>query len=302
MRIRHLCLLALVVLAQVGLGAQDHAYTIKVKEPVKGEIVQIERSEAFSNATKIADNAGKALVDRADKGLAVASYKETILEQEGKKRPTKLRREYDKAQIKVGDKTVELPYHGKAVLIEKQKDNKYHFRIENGNELSGPDADALDKEFNASGGSEDKFDLEKHLLPKVPVKLHDTWRIDMQALAKDFTANTNMEVDLTKAAGTGQLKKVYDQGGRPFGELHFLVDLPLKSVPGGPGMPNVPLQTGSKASIDVTLNVCIDGSTVAGTLQGRMKMNMQGIVPLGNGTNGSLAAATDFENTVTKRE
>jgi hypothetical protein len=304
MRIRCTCLLALsLVLARAGLRAQDHAYTIKVKEPGKGETVLVERTEAFTNATKIVDGSDKMLMDRTDKGLATAVYKETILEQEGKKRPTKLRREYEKAQLKMGDKTIDLPYHGKTVLIEKQKDNRYHFQVENGNELAGPDAEALEKEFNAGGTGDDKFDLEKHLLPKAQVKLNDTWKIDMEALAKDFTTNTNMEVDLAKATGTGQLKKVYAKDGRPFGELHFLVEMPLKSVPGGPpGAPKLPLKAGSKASIDVTLNLCIDGSSVAGTLKGMMKMNMQGSVPLGNGANGNLTAATEFDNMVTKKE
>jgi hypothetical protein len=295
-------LAAMVLLVKGGLQAQDHTYTIKVKEAGKGETVLVELTEAFTNATKIVDGGDKALLDRADKGAVTATYKETILEQEGKKRPTKLRREYDKAQVQAGGKTVDLPYHGKAVLIEKQKDNRYHFRIENGNELAGPDSEALEREFNTGGVGDDKFDLEKHLLPKAPVRLNDTWKIDMEALAKDFTSNTSMEVDLAKASGTGQLKKVFDKDGKSFGELHILVNMPLKSVPGGPGMPKVPLKDGSKASIDVTLNLCIDGTSLAGTLKGMMKMNMQGSVPLPNGGMGSMTAASEFDNTVTKKE
>jgi hypothetical protein len=242
-------------------------------------------------------------LDHTDKGVATATYKETILEQEGKKRPTKLRREYEKAQVQAGGKAIDLPYHDKAVLIEKQKDNKYHFRIENGNELIGPDAQALEKEFNLGGAGDEKFDLEKHLLPRAPVRLNDTWKIDMEALAKDFTLNTNMEVDLTKASGSGQLKKVYDKDGRSFGELHIQVEMPLKSVPGGaPGMPKLPLKAGSKASIDVTLNMCIDGTSLAGTLKGMMKMNMQGSVPLPNGAMANMTAVSEFDNTVTKKE
>jgi hypothetical protein len=301
MRTRGIGLLTLgLLLAQAGLRAQDSAYTIKVKEPGQGETVLVERTEAFANTSKVVDATNKALQDQSNKGVVSATYKETILEQEGKKRPTKLRREYEKAQLKVGDKTVDLTYHGKTVLIAKQPDNKYHFRIENGQELTGPDAESLDKEFNSSGG-DDKFDLEKHLLPKAPVKLNDTWRIDMGALAKDFTANTQVEVDLTKATGTGRLKKVYAKDGKQVGELQFLVEMPLKSVPSGPGT-KLDLQAGSKASIDVTLDVCIDGTSVAGTLKGKMKMNFQAAVPLGNGATGSLTATTEFDNTVSKKE
>jgi hypothetical protein len=292
---------AIVLVVQGGTQAQDSAYTIKVKEPGKGETVLVERTEAFTNSTKIEDAVGKALQDDTSKGVATASYKETILQQEGKKKPTKLRREYAKAQLKVGDKSIDLPYNGKTVLIEKQQDNKYRFQIENGPELTGPEAESLSKEFNSGAGGEDNFDLEKHLLPKAPVKVNDTWKLDMAALSKDFGSNTQMEVDASKASGTGKLLKVYQKDGKSFGELHFLIDMPLKTIPGEKGM-KLDLKAGSKATIDVTLDVCIDGSSVAGAMKGKMKMNFQAKVPLGKEATGSLTAATEFDNSVTKKE
>lgn len=299
--IRKIGLLAAIVLVvQGGTRAQDGSYTIKVKEPGKGETVLVERSEVITNSTRVEDAVGKALQDDTTKGVMSATYKETILEQEGKKRPTRLRREYAKAQLKMGDKTIDLPYNGKTILIEKQKDNKYHFKVENGPELTGPDVEPLDKEFN-TGGAEDTFDLEKHLLPKAAVRINDTWKLDMAALAKDFSSNTQVEVDAPKAAGTGQLKKVYQKEGRSFGELHFLIDMPLKSVPGDQGK-KLELKPGSKASLDVTLDVCIDGTSVAGSMKGKMKMNFQAAVPLGKEATGRLTAATEFDNNVSKKE
>ncbi len=301
MRIRGTCLLALgLLLAQAALRAQDNAYTIKVREPAKGEVVLVERTEEVNSQNKVVDGNGKALQDQINKGVISATYRETILEQEGKKRPTKLRRDYEKAQLKTDGKTVDQAFHGKSVLIEKQKTGKYAFTLDGGKALTGADAESLEKEFNGDGG-DDKFDLEKHLLPKNAVKLNDTWKIDMEAMAKDFASNTKVEVDLAKAAGTGKLKKVYEKDGRQFGELHFVVELPLKSLPGAPGM-KLALQAGSKATIDVTLDVCIDGASVAGTLKGNMKMDILASLPLPDGTTAKLTGATQFNNSVTKKE
>ena len=52
------------------------------------------------------------------------------------------------------------------MLIEKA-DGKYHFRFENGKELTAAEASALDREFNRAGNN--PLDLEKLLLPRSAV-------------------------------------------------------------------------------------------------------------------------------------
>jgi hypothetical protein len=298
MRIRITSLLGLgLLLAAADARAQDDAVTIKVKETAKGDTVLVEQNQKITNQTKIVDGTGKVLQDKTDKLEDSSTFRETILEQEGKKRPTKLKRMYEKATLKEGDKTTELPYQGKTLLIEKKKDGKYHFQIEGGDELKEADAKLLNKEFNQST-KEEKFDLEKFLLPKKPVKMGDTWKIEMEPVVKDFTDNSKIEVDTAKATGTGKVVKVYKKDGVQYGELKFDLELPIKALPPGPDGKALPLEQGAKAKMDVTLDVCIDGSKVDGTMKGIMKMDIAANIP----NVGKLNSTTEVVGTETHKE
>jgi hypothetical protein len=285
------------VLASAGAGA-DETYTIKIKEPAKGETVQVDAKDTTDSRSKLVDPDGKALLDKDDKTVKDSVYTETVLDKEpGKHRPTRLERHYEKARVTAGGKTRELPYQGKTLTIEK-KDGTYHFRIERGEELQGDDAKQLNEEFNR-GGEED-FDLQKAVLPGKAVGVNDTWKLDMAPLAATFTKATKMQLDADKAAGTGKLVKVYQKDGARFGVMELHLDMPIKEI--GEGKGKVALQTGSKWTMDITLDGCIDGSRLDGTRKSLSKIEANGQVPLPDGKEAKLTVTATGDSSESSKE
>ena len=256
----------------------DEAYAIKIKEPGKGDVAVVDRTDKTDSQTKLVDPSGKALLDKAETTEKVAAYRETVLEKEpGKRRATRLERQYDKAQLTTGGKARDLPYQGKTVLIEK-KDDKYHFRIKGGEELEGDDARQLNEEFNKD--PDEEFDLQKAVLPGKAVGVNDSWKLDMGPLVTSFSRATKMQIDADKAEGSGKLVKVYDKDGARFGVMELHLDLPLKEI--GEGKNKVAVQAGSKWTMDITLDGCIDGSRIDGTRKSVSKIDAGAVVPLGD--------------------
>jgi hypothetical protein len=163
--------------AAVGLLAgsvragDQQTYTIKLKKPGEGTVERVETTEATDTKIKVTDAKGNVVEDKDQKSGYRYVYTLTVLEKKaGAKKPTRLKRKYDKAREIAGGKTTTLPYEGKTVLIEKKED-KYTFRIEGGEELTGKDAKYLDSEFNKKGQSDDA--MQRVMLPKKAVKLNE---------------------------------------------------------------------------------------------------------------------------------
>jgi hypothetical protein len=241
--------------ATAGLRA-DEAYNIKVRNSAKGDRTQETSQDTEQAHRQILGADGKAIEDEEEKKATVVQFQQTILEQpEAKKRPTRLRRHYDKAQATKDGETKALPYEGKTVLIEK-KDGQYHFKIEGGAELTGKDAELLAKEFDKE--KDDKQDLEKILLPQKPVRVNETWKIDAEEFARALSKDTEgrFEVDADKARATGQLLRAYQKNGHQYGVIEYRIDLPLK---GTIGKEKLPLGPGAKMALRIKMDGCIDG-------------------------------------------
>src|SRR5207249_2329609 len=134
-------------------------------------------------------------------------YRETVLDrQPGQRRPTRLRRQYEKAVVWTEGKQTVLPYQGKTALIES-REGVYVFSIEGGRPLADEADRLLDREFNR----EDDLDLQRLILPERAVRLDQAWTIDMTPIAGAWERNTMMRVDAAKSTGTGRLTKVYQK-------------------------------------------------------------------------------------------
>jgi hypothetical protein len=270
------------LLLPTGARAEE-AYPIKLRDPVTGDTLQVNRNEDTQSQSKVVDAAGKALVEKEEKGGKTAVYRETVLEKpEGRAKPTRLKREYEKARVQTGDKSESLPYEGKTVLIEK-KDGKYQFQVEGGEAIKGGDARVLDEEFNKE---DDNFDLQKAILPKGAVAKGDSWKIDMEPITAAFAKNAKLQLDAAKAEGTGKLIKVYRKDDAQFGVLEFHLELPVKEL--GAGKDTIALDPGAKWTMDVTVDGCIDGSRTDGTMKATFKISASGAVPIGDGTSAKL--------------
>ena len=68
---------------------------------------------------KVLDPAGKPVMDKGESKVKSFTFRETVLEKpDPQKRPTKLSRQYTKAEVKIDGKPQVLPYQGQTVLIE----------------------------------------------------------------------------------------------------------------------------------------------------------------------------------------
>jgi hypothetical protein len=254
----------------------EDTYTIKIKKGAKGDVTTEDKRETEQTKFKIEDPDGKAVSENETKTVTTTAYKETILEKEKGKRATKLRREYTKAAVKAGDKETTLPYQGKTVLIEK-KDAKYHFTVENDKELTGKDAAVLEKEFNKKSMDDSDDDkILKILFPKKSVKVGMSWKIDPAILIKEFEkeAKGAAPLDKDKVTATGKLVRAYKKDGKQFGVLAFEIEMPLKGE--FPlGETKAPIQAGSKISLRINADTCIDGtsSDVVGEMSMHMTLN-----------------------------
>jgi hypothetical protein len=257
----------LLALAVAPVSAQEK-YEVKLRKPVKGDTLLIEKRDTETSKTVILDNTDKALkeIDQPKQSSHYA-YREEIL-QEGTvgSKPAALKRHYNRALTTTGETPTVLAIEGKTVLIEKKGD-KYRFQIEGGAELTGKDAEQLDKEFNKGN-----VDFDKLLMPGRPVAVGETWKIDTGPLLEDLKRSGEFVVDPAKFQATAKLLKAYKQDGRQFGVLRVELVMPIKSIKSGGK--DVELSAGSKAVLSGDMDVCIDGSAGAGTLAGNMSFDL----------------------------
>jgi hypothetical protein len=255
------------------LLSAEEKYTIKVKESGPGTRSLHESTTTDEANTKITDPDGKVLQDKNDKRVTTQKYTETVLERAKGKRPTRLRRAYEKFEIKVGDDTTSPSFAGKTVVIEKQKDGKYHFTIEGGDELKGKDAEPLEKEFNRNPKSdEDPAAMVKLLLPATAVGIDETWKIDAKKFAELLSLD-GVPVDPTKAEGNGKLVKAYKKDGHQFGVLEYQIAMPLKGEFGS-GDKKIPIQPGSNVVAQIKIDACIDASVDTGIADFRFDIKL----------------------------
>jgi hypothetical protein len=287
---------AAALLVAAGLAHGQDAINIKVKIPAEGEVGQVEKTETVDAATKVVDATGKAVVDEKHKTVSTSVYKETILKCEPKKNPTKMERVYEKATETTDGKTVTLPYQGKTVVIEK-KDGTFHFTVD-GKEMSADDAKPLAKEFAKEGESAEV--LMKALLPKNPVKPGDSWNIDMGPIVKDIAKSGEIEIDADKSKGTATLLKAYKKDDKQFGEIKVTMALPIKAL--SAANTKLPADAGSAANADMKMDVCIDGTSTAGTVKGGMKLDLKSAVPDGKGGTLPLTVSVQVSSEETRSE
>jgi len=271
----------------IATGAQAQGpYLIKLKPIQIGDVRQLDTAETTQSTSKIIDKTNKALVDKTDSSVQHCVCTESVLAKEsGRRRPTHAQRQYSKVSFQVDGREVTLPYAGKMVEVKKVGSG-YQFLLEGQTPLTGEAAWLLTKEFS----NEEGIDFQAAILPKQPVKVYESWQIDMAPIVADWSKNKPMQVDGAKSAGLGQLMKVYEKEGRLFGELQFQIEMPFASI--GQGQEKVPVQAGSRVRMDITLDVCIDGSSSTGTMTAKYDVSTAADVPMQDGSKAKLVIAT----------
>lgn len=262
---KHCAILASLFL-WTGIGQTQDAITIKIKTEGEGDVILVAKNDTVKGKFKIEDNKGKVLLDQTTNTEEIAEFKATIVKREGTKRATKLEREYTKFQLKDGDDTRDLLERGKHIIVERDGD-KYTLTYKGGEAVGGLPAATLMKEFGRKRESSDV--LEKLMLPKIAVKVGDTWKLDMEAVLRELAPpDAEVEYHNAKATGTGKLVKTYKKGERLFGEIRYQVTMPLKSM--GKAPMRLDFDEAAKTTMDLSMDVCIDGTSIAGTAKTRI--------------------------------
>jgi hypothetical protein len=185
----------------------------------------------------------------------------------GAPKPTKVKRTYESAELTVNGQRQDLGLKGKTVLIEKKGD-RYAFTAD-GKPVAGKAAELLGKEFSGK-----KQTRDEDFLPGKPVKVGETWKIDVAKVAAELSEG-GMVVDDQKSTATGKLAKVYDKGGKKFGVIEVTMDLAVTTLKSGPQ--EVPLKD-SKLTTTLVLDGCIDGTEATGGGKMTMKGKLSGDV------------------------
>lgn len=286
------------ILVEAAAGHAQEAVAIKIKTTGEGDSVLVSKNGKVTSKIKITDGQGNVIIDQSIVEAEKADFKETILQRDGTKTPTKLERAYAKAEKSKDDNTTDLELAGKTVVIEKTA-GKYAFAFKGSDAVTGQALIALTKEFAKK--TDNEAEIEKLVMPKNPVKPGESWKLDLAPIVKEIgkSGDGEIEMDAATATGTGTLTKYYKkEDGKLFGVMQFKLDIPVKTIGKGPGL--MKFDGAAKMVLDLNLDVCIDGTAEAGTM--KMKMVLAGNATLAGLPGGIAALSIVAEETVVNRD
>jgi hypothetical protein len=287
-------LVALAWALTAGHGLAQEKYTFKLKELGQGDSSQVERKEVMASKASIRPE--KELVPKTfEFGFTKHfSYTDTILERpEGSPVPTKVKRVFEKVVVDsqlpgglASKSDTAQTLSGKTLLIEKKGD-KYEYRIEGGEVL-----DKITNDLNDEFNKQEQDKQTKALLPRGPVAVNETWKIEAKDFLGDETKGMFQDV---KPEGTAKLVKVYKKEGRLYGVIETVLDLQSKfqsklDVKGANNPP--PMET--KGTLKLTFDGCIDGSFAERSFNVKMEMNGTMNMPQGGPVYSSTIASQDY--------
>ena len=211
-------------------------------------------------------SAGRSRPRTRSRSKSLVYIDEIIENPKNAKRPTKLKRTFEKAVVAQGrDSKLNLPVEGKTVLIEK-KGEKYSFTVD-GKGVTGDALRILDDEFNRPG----RGDVRDIMFPKKPVKPGESWKIDPEELIKAI-GEQGPTFDKDKVTATGTLVKAYKKDGQQFGVIEFSFEAPLTGL----GAKNPVTVKEGKMIMKLSGDGCIDGTVATGKSTTKMSLDLTG--------------------------
>jgi hypothetical protein len=287
--------LVLAVLAMFPLAAcaQD-TYNLKLPLAAKGDVSRVEFSMRQSFRLLKLDAFGNEFRNDSNDAGAGLIYVDTILDQSDQK-TTRFRRHFERA-VQTVDTSDPVPMacHDKTILVEV-KDGKTQVMWEGGQMV--PDSFAQQMEAILKGSKENFAALTKvDPLPKAPVKVGESWTIDIRDLVRECEAKHGCEV--TDPSGTAVLEKVEKREGHLMAVMVVKVQVPLKCITQGDK--RIALNNGSGMTWESTYEFCVDSSTTAFKTHNRFHFLTSGTAPERNGLSTRLRLETDVELSETR--
>jgi hypothetical protein len=275
----HVHLLAIIGLCSgPALLCAEDTYTIKLKKSAKGDVSSVVKEEKLVSKIQ-GKQGGDTVLDDMNTGKENFKFKEEVLSVDEKGHATKLRRKYEQAQKTKDDATDDYFIQGKTVLIEKKPDGKkFRFSVEGKDEITGDDAEPLNKEFNEK---DSEIDEDEILLPDKPVALNQTWDIKRaDDLFKEMVdKDEEVELDLKNAKGTGKLTKVYKKGDMQWGVIEYKLTVPVKTI--GSKEIKFKMDEGTNFTFSISMDTCIDGKSGSGVVTSKFGVVGKGKVKSG---------------------
>jgi hypothetical protein len=262
--------------------AAEEKYAILFRAPDVGEPIRVEKEETLTTRMVVHDGLGRKTLDRQEKQVESFTYNETLLEKTREGGVGKLRRRYEKAQLKVDKSTRAYAFEKRTVYI-RSEGRKCRFFYEGELPLDGADAAPLDREFN---GGDEKF-LLTSVLPTKPIPVGADWTFDMGPPIKDFVRTGRFAVDKAWATGSGHLTKATPTGGAQYGQVHLRMDIPIVAM-AVTGKDRIPVLSGSRATFELSLDLCIDGSLPNATFIGTCDVKSSADLPQPGGLPGRV--------------
>jgi hypothetical protein len=267
-----LALIAFLAFGMAVLTAQtpkgEDGITLKLKKLTKGDTTYAEITE--TNTVKTVIKNGKEVIQQENaKVIDTMKFVEEILDRQEGKKPSKLKRAYQTASRNFAGKDKPLEYQNKTLLIERKKEG-YEFLVEGGKPLTGEQAELLLKEF--SKPDEDR-PFERLFFPAKPVKTGETWKVDLEPIAKELAADSGFTFNVAKATGTGKIVKISEKFGKNYAELEIDVALPLTGIG-----TQVAFAEGATFNLKFKYDGCIDGTITDGVATLEIKIKADGTI------------------------
>ncbi|MFO0852616.1 MAG: hypothetical protein U0871_29250 [Gemmataceae bacterium] len=232
--------------------ADDKPVEIKFKPSKAGDKTR-ETVDEKTTTTVTAAVGGQEQTEKVE-SLEKLEYTEEVIEYpadpKDKKGAVKLKRSYTEADAVEGDEKEGLGLAGKTVVITG-KDGKYEYALDGGGDVTEAAKKHFDEEFRDNSVSDDD------ILPGKPVKIGDTWAIDVKKLLGSLP--DGMTADAAGSSAGGKLTKVYQKDGKTFGVFEVTMELVLTKFKQEDE--ETALKAGSKLTIETTYDGCIDGTS-----------------------------------------
>lgn len=273
MRSVQVSLLLLLSLLSSTAWSQE-TYDLKTRTEAQGDTVRLDILNTFQMDISV-ELGGESKKIRELKSTETMVFTEKILAKKAGEKATRIHREYEKAQIDDGKEKKTLSFQGKKILVER-KETGFEFQFEGGDEIEGEAAEYLKIEFNQN---DDLVEPDRLLRPKKPVKVGETWDLEIAAIAKNYARTTPVPLDQAKARGQGKLTKIYPKDGRNWGVIEVEIVIPLKPGPQGA----LDVDASSKMTLKQVMDGPIDGRDASKTFESTMTLDIVGQLDIGQG-------------------
>lgn len=209
-------------------AAEEKTYDLKALQPKAqvGQKAEYARKDTKKSTLKVKVG-GKTVKNDAEESETTFKYVAEVLEVEDRK-PSKQRITFSKAMKDLGGENGPAwSFVGKALLVSRDKDGIFHCEREDGEEMSEEDiAGVLEGLDEKKEKKKDKLSGEDLFLPDKPVKVGESWKPDMEAMAKDFAGGDDDEFDMDESHCEFTLDSVETVDGVDFarvkGHMHFV--------------------------------------------------------------------------------